>query len=124
MLKSWPASWMTYGVRSAWVVVLALLTFSPNSTSTTSPALFSSHETLQLKLRAPLNVLSAHADNEDGNEKTVRGTLTYTQGGTTVTIDNVTVAVRGHTSRREGECTFPKLKLQLPATPEVERSPF
>src|SRR5205807_8001401 len=31
------------------------------------------------------------------------------------TIDGVTFTVRGHTSARETECTFPKLKLQFPA---------
>ena len=42
-------------------------------------------------------------------------TLSYAAEGGTVTIDGVRVSVRGHTSRNEHECAFPKLKLALPA---------
>src|SRR5436190_11863983 len=109
-------------VPSCLSCLVALVVASASSPS--APDLFSSHETLQFKLRAPLNALFANADDESGDDKTVSGTLTYTQNGTATTIDDVTVALRGHTSRRQGECTFPKLKLRLPASPAVDRSPF
>lgn len=65
---------------------------------------FASSEPLALRVEAPLGDLFTHAQ-QDGYA--VRGTLTV--GDTRV--DDVKVTVRGHTSRRETECTFPKLKL-------------
>jgi len=74
--------------------------------------LFSSAEPLALDLKAPLNDLFAHARTDD--TYAVRGTLVYHERGQAVTIDDVKVSVRGNTSRRESECAFPKLKVQLP----------
>jgi hypothetical protein len=85
---------------------------------------FSSHDLLTLRLRAPLNELFSNVQPDGESGATVAGTLSYSDGGAESTIDNVTIGVRGHTSLREGECTFPKLKLHLPPGPAVERSPF
>jgi hypothetical protein len=75
-------------------------------------ALFSSFEPLPLELKAPFNDLFEHARTDE--TYAVTGTLTYRDGGRPVTIDNVKITLRGNTSRNESECTFPKLKLQLP----------
>jgi hypothetical protein len=76
------------------------------------PPLFSSYEVLPLQLKAPFNELFERAR---GDQKfTVAGTLSYTDGGRQVTIEDVRVGLRGHTSRNENECSFPKLKIALP----------
>jgi hypothetical protein len=78
------------------------------------PDFFSSTTPIELKLEAPLQKLfEAGADDENYS---VPGTLTYKHpsSGADVVLRNVKVSVRGHTSRRETECTFSKLKLKLP----------
>ncbi|HZR23405.1 MAG TPA: hypothetical protein VFA59_07460 [Vicinamibacterales bacterium] len=65
---------------------------------------FSSSEPLALRVEAPLDDLFAHAEQEG---YAVRGTLAVGSAR----VDDVKVTVRGHTSRRDTECTFPKLKL-------------
>ncbi|HYM24020.1 MAG TPA: hypothetical protein VEU08_12465 [Vicinamibacterales bacterium] len=79
--------------------------------------LFSSYTPLALRLEAPLSDLFGHKSIDDGYS--VRGTLSYSDNGRPVTIRDVKVSVRGHTSRRQGECTFPKLKLDFPSTDET-----
>jgi hypothetical protein len=74
--------------------------------------LFSSSDPLSLELTAPFNELFENARTDE--TYAVTGTLTYHDGGRPVTIDGVTITVRGNTSRREAECAFPKLKVQLP----------
>src|SRR5581483_3537013 len=69
---------------------------------------FTASTTLALRLEAPFNDLFAHAQ-QDGYA--VRGSLTWRDGSTERRLDEVKITVRGHTSRRESECTFPKLKL-------------
>jgi hypothetical protein len=76
-------------------------------------SLFSSYEVVPLQLKAPFNHLFDKARTDDNYE--VTGTLRYNDGSRDVTIENVSVGLRGHTSKREGECAFPKLKVQLPA---------
>ena len=62
---------------------------------------------VELRIEAPLQQLfDKESDDEDVS---VPGTVTI---GDAVLRD-VAVSVRGHTSRRETECTFPKLKLKL-----------
>jgi hypothetical protein len=61
---------------------------------------------VELKLEAPLQKLFASNSEEDAS---VPGTVTLGD----VVLRDVDVSVRGHTSRRETECTFPKLKLKL-----------
>jgi hypothetical protein len=67
---------------------------------------------IELTLEAPLAKLF-HASRTDEHVK-VPGTLRYRDGANgTVTIDGAEISVRGNTSRRDTECTFPKLKLDL-----------
>jgi hypothetical protein len=65
-----------------------------------------------LTLEAPLQQLF---DTGSEDEKvTVPGTVSFKDSsGADVVLKDVEVSVRGHTSRRETECTFPKLKLKL-----------
>jgi hypothetical protein len=77
------------------------------------PALFSASEPVRLQLTAPFNELFEYARTDDSY--TVTGTLTASAGRPGATIEGVTIGVRGNTSRRESECTFPKLKTTLPA---------
>jgi hypothetical protein len=66
-----------------------------------------------LTIEAPLAHLF-EIGSEDENV-TVPGTVTFKHpdSGEDVVLPDVEVSVRGHTSRRETECTFPKLKLKL-----------
>lgn len=76
-------------------------------------ALLEGRDPVALTLAAPLEELFAKgSDDEDFN---VSGSLTYKdpKSGADVVLRDVAVSVRGHTSRRETECTFPKLKLKL-----------
>jgi len=73
--------------------------------------LFSSDELIALTLSAPLNDLFQHARSEDGYS--VGGTLGYRDGVRDVTIDGIQIGLRGHTSIRESECAFPKLKVDF-----------
>jgi hypothetical protein len=73
---------------------------------------FSTYEPASLRIEAPLNELFAHAQQ---TTYSVRGTLSYAERGSNVHIDDVKVSIRGNTSRRESECTFPKLKLAWPS---------
>jgi hypothetical protein len=75
--------------------------------------LFATYEPLALQIKAPLNDLFAHARTNDAY--VVAGTLSYTHEGREVAIDGVKISLRGNTSKRENECAFPKLKVQLPA---------
>ena len=74
--------------------------------------LFASHDTVALELKAPFNELFDRSRSDD--RFAVDGTLSYTAEGSKVAIDGVRVSVRGHTSRNEHECAFPKLKIALP----------
>ena len=74
--------------------------------------LFSSYDVVSLQLKAPFNALFDRARTDE--DFSVVGTLSYSDGGQPVTVDRVQIGVRGHTSRRESECAFPKLK--QPAT--------
>ena len=76
-----------------------------------SSPVFAGDEPLQLQLDAPFNDLFDHA-REDAYP--VTGTLRVLDEGRLVAIDGVTITLRGHTSRRENECSFPKLKVDFP----------
>jgi hypothetical protein len=75
-------------------------------------ALFSSDDVVALTLSAPFNELFQHARAEEGYS--VAGTVAYADAGRNVTIEGVTFGLRGHTSIRENECAFPKLKIEFP----------
>ena len=78
------------------------------------PDFFSSTDPIPLTLEAPLHQLFEQGSEDE--KYSVPGTLSYKDpaSGADVVIRDVKVAVRGHTSRRETECSFPKLKLELP----------
>jgi hypothetical protein len=76
-----------------------------------SPA-FSAPDPLRFQLSAPFTELFDGA--RDDENYTVAGELALGSGEGAATYD-VTIGVRGNTSRRESECAFPKLKITLPA---------
>jgi hypothetical protein len=105
------AELMACRLSSAAVVAL-LAALAAIAAPASAPALFSSSDILNIGLNAPFNQLF---DAPEGAEDfTVAGTLSYIDGGQKKTIDGVRIGLRGHTSRKDGECTFPKLKVQLP----------
>src|SRR5918993_2305835 len=75
--------------------------------------LLEAKEPVELTIEAPIQDLFA-TGSEDENIS-VPGTVTFRDpsSGAAVVLNDVAVSVRGHTSRRETECTFPKLKLKL-----------
>ena len=97
--------------RFVWLAVAFVLS-SPLLLAAGDPASkvdwFASAEPLSVRLDAPFNDLFAHAQQ---NRYAVRGQLIWTEGGRQRRIADVKVTVRGNTSRRETECTFPKLKV-------------
>jgi hypothetical protein len=79
-------------------------------------------EPFELKLQAPLAKLFAQGRTDEHAK--VAGVVSYRgPDGRPVTIDAVQVSVRGNTSRRDTECTFPKLKLDLDGA-GTANSPF
>src|SRR5947207_2074272 len=78
-----------------------------------TPTLFSSYDVVPLRLSAPFNELFTQARQAEDYE--VKGTLVVPNGRRDVTVEGVKVSLRGHTSMRETECTFPKLKIDLPS---------
>jgi hypothetical protein len=83
------------------------------------PALLQGDGVVELKVEAPLTQLFANTSEDDA---AVPGTITIkdSQSGGDVVLRDVDVSVRGHTSRRETECTFPKLKLKLKGSGSIK----
>jgi len=78
---------------------------------------FSSDAPLTLQLKAPFNDLFLHPRTDD--EYAVNGVLSYAgEGVAEKPIGQVKVSLRGNTSKRETECSFPKLKLRFDARPD------
>jgi hypothetical protein len=76
-----------------------------------APDILAGTQPLAITLEAPLHELFAKDDDENFS---VRGTLSYQDPGSGAELKREAhVSVRGHTSRRETECTFPKLKLKF-----------
>jgi hypothetical protein len=102
------------GVTRAWlrlgIAIPATATIAvAQGASPGKPDWFRGRQPLALRLEAPFNDLFAHAQ-QDGY--VVRGTLGWSDGaGQPQQLGRVKIAVRGHTSRRESECPFPKLKV-------------
>ena len=73
-----------------------------------------------LTIEAPLQDLFASKSEEE--DFSVPGTVRFkdAQSGADVVLTDVAVSVRGHTSRRETECPFPKLKLKLKGAGSVK----
>jgi hypothetical protein len=86
--------------------------------------LFSSYSPIDVSLKAPFDDLFAGAQMDP--EYTVSGTISYKDAATgkDVALDDVEVSVRGRTSKRETECTFPKLKLRFSDAESVKGSIF
>ena len=80
-----------------------------------TPPVFASHSTVRFTLEAPFDELFAADDKDPG--ASVRGRLLYSAGGRDVVVPDVSIGVRGNTSRKESECTFPKLKLRFDGHP-------
>jgi hypothetical protein len=75
------------------------------------PGVFSSYSIIEATIEAPFAELI-----EKGRQRsdyTVSGTLTLADPDRKRTVENVQISTRGHTSLRETECSFPKLKLDL-----------
>src|SRR4029453_4811605 len=98
------------------LILSTLLSLTVASGAAAPPAspLFSSQDVLPLRLEGPLHELIAKSQLAS-DSSAVTGKLTLTQNGSDTTIDGVGISLRGHTSRRASECTFPKLKVTLPA---------
>jgi hypothetical protein len=75
--------------------------------------LFTSAEPIELTLEAPLQQLFDKGVADD--KFSVRGVLSYRDAstGSSVVVPDIDVSVRGHTSKRETECSFPKLKIKF-----------
>ncbi len=88
------------------------------------PSLFSDATPLELTLKAPLQeVFDRGADDE---KFAGGGTLSYRDPatGSDVVVSGGEVSVRGHTSRRQSECPFPKLKVAFRKDPSLDTSIF
>lgn len=77
-----------------------------------SSTLFDDTAVVALELDAPFSRLFA----DHSRDASVEGTLGYTDpaDGRPTIVHDVTITVRGNSSRRPNECTFPKLKLEFP----------
>jgi hypothetical protein len=85
------------------------------------PGVFSSHSIVEATIEAPFAELI-----EKGRQRsdyTVSGTLTLSDTNRKVTFGNIQISTRGHTSLRETECSFPKLKLDFTRS-RVDRTLF
>src|SRR5207244_2432455 len=87
--------------------------------------LFSSYEPLTVRLQAPFGDLFSTA-RDDNLDYSVAGIITYTDSvsGRDVIVDNVAVSLRGHSSKQEDECSFPKRKLGFRRSAALESSIF
>src|SRR4051812_44467693 len=90
---------------------IALLLLSRWLVPAPAGPLFASAEPIELTLEAPLQQLFDKGIDDD--KFSVRGALSYRDAatGANVVVRGVDVSVRGHTSKRETECSFPKLKI-------------
>jgi hypothetical protein len=75
--------------------------------------IFASPTVIEATIEAPFRELIQRGRTDQSFR--VKGTLSFTTEGRQAVIEGVEVALRGHTSLRETECEFPKLKLKLPS---------
>jgi hypothetical protein len=87
-----------------------LATFLLVAALSSSPV-FAGVEPLQLQLDAPFNDLFDHASDDN---YAVKGSMRVLDEGRLIAVDGVRITLRGHTSKRESECSFPKLKVDFP----------
>jgi hypothetical protein len=84
--------------------------------------LFEEQTILELRLEAPLQTLFAARAADDFH---VTGRVAdASRGPDPLVLNDVEISVRGHTSRRDTECTFPKLKLKFQNAKERDGSVF
>jgi hypothetical protein len=102
---------MSANLGRAMLLALSSLAAAPAAAQSPDP-LFSTYDILPLKIEAPFNDLFENARSNDAYS--VTGKLSYTHDGREVAVDGVKITLRGNTSRRETECVFPKLKVELP----------
>jgi hypothetical protein len=83
-------------------------------------ALLSGNGVISLRLEAPIDELLAKGVEDE--KFSVTSTLSYKdpKSGADVVVPGVAVSVRGNTSKRETECTFPKLKLKLAGSRSIK----
>ena len=96
----------------AWFLLIGLQT-QPVPPVARLDWLLEGKEPVELKLEAPVRELFAKGLEDEAFS--VPGTASFTDpgSGAHLVLTGVAVSVRGHTSRRETECPFPKLKLKL-----------
>jgi len=88
-------------------VAIGLLTIGAFATARADEAtLFSSYDVATLQLEAPFDELFAQAKEQP--EYAVDGRLSTSPGSDPIPVK---ISLRGHTSRRDTECPFPKLKV-------------
>jgi hypothetical protein len=92
------------GVRGMAAAALVWVT----SAVCAAQALFPSADLIDVRLEAPFDQLFG----DRSGDVSVRGVLTYTRGDASTAAD-VEVSTRGHTSLRETECQFPKLRIEF-----------
>src|SRR5437762_1162744 len=98
--------------RRAMLVAVIPLALAIGATAVSTPTLFSSHALVTLQLKAPFTeLIDGGRENDDHS---VIGSLSYES----TAIENVRISLRGHTSRNESECAFPKLKLHFNTPPK------
>jgi hypothetical protein len=92
----------------------------PPPTDAKLDALLSGDGVISLRLEAPIDELLAKGVEDE--KFSVTGTLSYKEpkSGADVVVPGVAVSVRGNTSKRETECTFPKLKLKLAGSRSIK----
>jgi hypothetical protein len=97
------------------VLLAALPIVLAGRTVVPPPSLFSADIPLTFAIKAPFSdLIAAGRETEDYS---VTASVSHDGGARGAEADNAKVALRGHTSRRESECAFPKLKLRFNVTP-------
>ena len=94
-------------------LAIGILSGASGQPAAKQSGLFDGIKPVELTLTAPLTDLFAHDTDE---HYSVRGSLSYhdPSSDSAFVIPDIRVSVRGHTSRRETECSFPKLRIKLP----------
>jgi hypothetical protein len=110
-------------MRLVAVAAALLLTFwtsassarAQNGRAAPASTLFGAPSVLEATIEAPFADLIANGRKDTDYAVVGRVTLTDPETGRTTPVENVKITTRGHTSLRESECDFPKLKLDFSA---------
>jgi hypothetical protein len=99
-------------MRSVLLPAIALAATVTAAAAPPAPDVFSGTSVIELTLEAPFTELFARAESQE--DFAVIGRLTLDDGTSGPQVfERVSIAERGHTSRRASECDFPKLKLSV-----------